>query len=322
MNRFFNSLGAVSAPLCLLALLPAAALACSSCGCTLNSDWSTQGLNAGDGWTADLRYDYFVQDQLRAGAISFDRGSVSIPAAGEIQQKTFNRNFTLTLDRGLGSDWGVTLMLPYFRRDHTTIAEGDTDISSSHSSSRGDVRVLGRYSGWSEDHSWGLQFGLKLPTGPTDVVFSDGPQAGEPLDAGLQPGTGSTDLLLGAYKFGMVTHEVDYFSQVLLQLPLNAKDDFKPGAGINATVGVRYSGGGSFVPHLQINARLERPERGVNADVPNSGASLVYLSPGATVRLTDGLQSFAFVQVPIYQRVNGLQLEPRYSVSVGLHYAY
>jgi hypothetical protein len=29
-----------------------------------------------------------------------------------------------------------------------------------------------------------------------------------------------------------------------------------------------------------------------------------------------------FVQLPIYQRVNGLQLEPKYSVSVGLHYGF
>lgn len=322
MTSRFKAWRSWVAPLCLLAFPPLSALACSSCGCTLNSDWSTQGLHAGDGWTGDVRYDYFVQDQLRTGTHTVDRGSIGFPADDEIQQKTFNRNLTLTLDRGLGEDWGVTLMLPYYQRSHTTIAEGDTEVSSSRSSSLGDVRLLGRYSGWSEDHSWGLQFGLKLPTGPTDVLFSGGPQAGAPLDAGLQPGTGSTDLLLGAYTFGMVTHELDYFSQVLLQLPLSSKDGFRPGAGLNATAGVRYAGDSRLVPHLQINARFERPESGDNADVPNSGASLVYLSPGATMHLGERLQVFGFVQVPIYQRVNGLQLEPRSSVSVGLHYAY
>ena len=56
--------------------------------------------------------------------------------------------------------------------------------------------------------------------------------------------------------------------------------------------------------------------------MPNSGATLVYLSPGATLTLTDQLKVYGFVQLPVYQRVTGLQLEPRYSVSMGLHYDF
>jgi hypothetical protein len=50
---------------------PTAALACSSCGCTLSSDWSSQGLApSGEGFRLDLRYDYFDQNQLRSGISS------------------------------------------------------------------------------------------------------------------------------------------------------------------------------------------------------------------------------------------------------------
>jgi hypothetical protein len=304
------------------AALPTLAGACSSCGCTLNSDWASQGFKSGAGLSVDLRHDYFNQNDLRTGTGRVDRGAITFPAEQEIQQTTVNRNTTLAVDYGIGTDWGASLQLPYLNRYHTTIVDGDTGISESRSTSFGDLRVLGRYQGFSSEHDWGVVFGLKLATGSTGVNFRAGPQAGQALDRGLQPGTGSTDLLLGVYRFGPISQSLDFFAQALLQLPLTSKDEFKPGAGANLTAGVRYVTGGSVVPHLQINVRTERRESGANADIPNSGATLAYLSPGATVTLTDRLKAYGFVQVPIYQRVNGLQLEPKVSISAGLHYAY
>ena len=78
----------------------------------------------------------------------------------------------------------------------------------------------------------------------------------------------------------------------------------------------------SFTPHVQINARIEKRESGANADVENSGATLIYLSPGVTVPLTDKIHIYSFFQVPVYQHVNGFQLEPRYTVSAGVHFAF
>ena len=43
-------------------LIAADADACSACGCTLSSDWSSQGLAATGGWRADLRFDFFDQE--------------------------------------------------------------------------------------------------------------------------------------------------------------------------------------------------------------------------------------------------------------------
>jgi hypothetical protein len=288
----------------------------------LNSDWASQGFKSGTGLSADLRFDYFNQNDLRTGTGRVDKGSITLPTDREIQQETINRNTTLTLDYGINADWGATLLVPYFNRYHTTIAEGDTDISTSRSSSLGDVRVLGRFQGFSPEHNWGVQFGVKLATGSTDVTFRDGPQAGAPLDRGLQPGTGSTDLLLGVYAFGPINQNFDYFTQAMLQVPVTSKDDFKPGVGANVTAGVRYVSELPVVPHLQINIRTERRESGANADVENSGATLAYLSPGITWAVTDKLQAYGFFQVPIYQRVTGYQIEPKYSVSAGVHYSF
>jgi hypothetical protein len=307
----------------LLATGSGASLACSACACTLNADWATQGLTSRTGLTADLRYDFFNQNDLRSGTGRVDRATLALPNDAEIQQHTVNRIGTLTLDYGLNSDWGVTLLLPWISRSHTTIAEGDSDISSSRSNSLGDVRVLARYTGLSEGRDWGLQFGLKLPTGDSHRVhFDGGPQRGEMLDRGLQPGTGSTDLLVGAFKFGAISETADWFGQALLQIPVVSDRAFKPGIGANLTAGARYRGFEAVVPQLQVNSRIERRETGSEADTPNSGATLVYLSPGATINVTPRTSVYLFGQVPVYQRVNGYQLEPKWSVSAGVHAAF
>jgi len=184
------------------------------------------------------------------------------------------------------------------------------------------VRVVGRYQGFSPDHSFGMQLGVKLPTGGIHNTFIDGPQAGQPLDRGLQPGTGTTDLLVGAYKFGALNRDWDYFVQGLVQLPTNSREDFKPGTGVNLNFGVQYVGFESWTPRLQINTRMEARDSGAQADIPNSGATLIYLSPGATFHLTHTTHAYAFLQLPIYQHVNGLQIEPRYTMSVGMRFEF
>jgi len=38
------------------------------------------------------------------------------------------------------------------------------------------------------------------------------------------------------------------------------------------------------------------------------------------VQIADRLHGYVFAQVPVYQRVNGLQIEPRYTVTLGVYY--
>jgi hypothetical protein len=305
-----------------VASLSPSAFACSACGCTLSSDWASQGFAASRGWRLDVRLDFFDQDQLRAGTDSVPRGSVAIPNANEIQQYTVNRNYTFALDYSPNKDWGVNIALPWFNRAHATIAAGDDAISTSHDQGIGDLRVLARYSGFDAQRNTGIEFGLKLPTGKFDSVFASGPQSGETVDRGLQLGTGTTDLLLGVYHFEAWSADWGYFAQALLQAPLDSREQFKPGLGLNLNAGLRYTASETFVPQLQLNARIEKREQGANADIDNSGATLVYLSPGVTWNLSRRFSAYAFAQAPLYQRVNGLQIETKWSGSVGLHYIF
>ena len=213
--------------------------------------------------------------------------------------------------------------MPWFDRPHATIAAGDTAVSDSHSRGIGDAQLLVRYQGFSNDAGLGVQFGLKLPTGSFSDRFRGGPQAGQPVDRGLQPGTGTTDLLLGAYTAGSMGPAFGYFTSALVQQPLDSRGGFRPGAGLNLSAGLRYLPRALPVtPQLQLNVRIEGRERGPNADAANSGATFVYLSPGFGLSLRRGLDAFAFVQLPVYQNVNGVQLEPKMLGSMGLRYRF
>jgi len=309
-------------PALLLLFATHPAFGCSACGCTLSSDWASQGLAASGGFRADLRFDYFEQEQLRSGTESVSRADLPLPNAQEVQQYTINRNYGLDLDYSPNRQWGMNILLPVYNRSHATIAPGDIDVSTSQDSGVGDLRLIGRYMGFGEQRATGLEFGIKLPSGDFTTRFRSGPQAGEPLDRGLQLGTGTTDLLLGVYNFGGVSENVGYFAHALLTQPLNSREDFRPGTGLNLNLGLRYTASETWVPQLQVNARIEKRESGANADVENSGATLLYISPGLTWSISHRFSAYAFLQAPLYQRVNGLQIEATQLASIGVHYIF
>lgn len=316
MSRFSRSVVVIATA----AALPGLASACSTCGCSLNSDWASQGYATSSGLHLSLREDYFNQSRLVEGSDRIARGSIALPSDEEVQYKTINRNTLLGADYQLNRYWGVSVQLPWLDRHHQTYPEGETTLSTSDGQGIGDVRVVARYQGFSPDASLGLQFGLKLPTGSFKQRFSDGSEAGELLDRGLQRGSGTTDALLGLYKFGYVSDSVGYFGQAMAQVALNARDGFRPGNSLNVNLGLRYLDAGRFTPQIQLNLHSEQRESGALADVDNSGATLAYLSPGLGVKLGKRLDAFVFVQLPIHEHVNGVQIEPGRLWSAGLQY--
>ncbi|UTH75016.1 hypothetical protein [Chromobacterium sp. IIBBL 290-4] len=328
----------------LLKLLPAltalaassGAYACASCGCTLSSDWESQGFTTQPGLKMDIRYDYLNQNQLRSGTGSITPSAASQLNGGnqEVEQYTRNNYLTLGFDYTFSSAWGVNVQLPYIDRSHSTLGTGSDGSTAapeggaytSSTSGLGDVKVIGRYQGFAEARNFGLLFGLKLPTGShTQTGLSTDPASpgvAAPIDRGLQPGTGTTDAILGAYYFGQLGRDWSYFTQATVQSALDSSDQYRPGTGVNLNLGVRYGGFAGWMPQLQLNARYAAHDNGAQADTVSTGGTLLYLSPGVTVPLNKQASVYGFMQVPLYQKVNGVQLAPRYTTSIGVRYAF
>ena len=308
-------------------LAPASAEACATCGCTLSSD-AALGFGVLPGWRLSLEYDYINQDELRNGT----RAVTTVPNGTELEHDTLNQYITAGVSYAPNFDWSFQLFAPYVVRSHSTYGTYESseplpDLSYANFAKPGDVRLIANYQGFMSSGELGVQAGVKLPTGEygTAIHFSSGPNAGQPLDASLQPGTGSTDVIAGAYYQHPVSNSLELFASAQFQAAIRERLDqpgnnYRPGNSTTGTVGLRYEADPRWVPQLQLNLLHKAPDTGALADVQNTAGTVLYVSPGMTLQLAHKLIAFGFVQLPLYSNLYGYQLFPHYSASVGLSY--
>jgi len=326
------------------------ARACATCGCTLSRDWlGGQGFGSA-GLSVGLSFDVTNQNQFHQGSGNISQGQAeqilnagtnANPGGNEVETQTLTRTTTLNLDYNT-PEWGVSAQLPFVYRYHQTYQTGLGQTASdaavfltgnsggtesynfSQVNSLGDVRLIGRYA-LSVEGGYGVTFGIKLPTGITTGAFS-GP-AGGTVDPSLQAGTGSTDVLLGGYY----TSQIDawgWFTQATWQHALASQAGYTPGDALNANLGLRYAGLlDNVTPLLQLNYVHRNTDSGFNAShefdgTPQTGGNLMYLAPGVAATLGNGFRAYAYVQFPVYQSVNGVQLTARDIFSLGIRKSF
>jgi hypothetical protein len=304
-------------------------MACATCGGTLSSD-AAMGYSAIPGWRLNVEYDYLHQDELRSGT----RSVSSVPDGNELERETLNRYITTGLSYSPNSAWNINLLVPYVERTHSTYGEFDStqplpQLSTSRSSSLGDIRLIGSYQGLLATNNLGIQLGMKFPTGHygTAVDFNAGPNVGTPLDASLQPGTGSTDVIIGAYYYQAVSQNFDVFANAQFQSALahhmdQPGDDYRPGNSTTVSFGVRYERNLQWVPQLQVNLLHKSRDQGALADVQSTAGNVAYLTPGLTAKIMANLHVYGFAQLPVYSNLYGYQLFPRSTASVGISYGF
>jgi hypothetical protein len=304
-----------------VSLLPQLAFAsCGSAFCVINTGAEAQDAWLQEGTRIDLRFEYIRQDSVRSGT---EKVAPSGEPGEHDEISTYNRNWRIALDHNFNAAWGVSLIAPYINRDHTHLHNpppieqpADPEPESWRIRKPGDVQVIGRYQTALDKQlrsAAGLRAGLKLPTGSTD----ERNEAGELAERTLQPGTGSTDLILGAFYRGPLTGASDWFTSATLQSPLEFDDGFRPGTRFGADVGARVPLAARLSGQLQLNFTRRGRDSGSEAERADSGGSFVYLSPGLSLALNQQWSIYGFVQVPVYQRVNGRQLTADTGAAVG-----
>jgi hypothetical protein len=331
---------------------PGLAFACATCGCSLSSD-AAMGYSAETGWRVNLDYTFINQNQLRSGgsAVPATQAAAINDAGGsqEVEHKTINRYINLGISYTPNPNWNLSATIPYTDRSHTTYGNagvGDLtsdNLSGATSSGIGDIKFMTSYQGLLPTHNLGVQLGIKLPTGNyggqnvltgatvgrNPVSFSSGPNAGssQVLDTSLQPGTGSTDLILGAYYYQPVSQDFDAFINGQFQFAIAQKldqagADYRPGNQSNLSFGLRYEADPKLVPQLQVNITHKSADQGALADTVNTAGTVAYLSPGVTMEIGHSLHVYSFVQKAFYSQLSGYQLFPRWSANVGVSYAF
>ena len=309
------------------ALCAAAFDAAASCGaafCLVNTDWSAQGAWTDGGARFDLKYEFVDLDQPRSGR---DRVGVGEIPRHHDEVETKNRNLVASVDWALSPGWGVSVTAPFVDRKHFHIHNHHGEALDERWDFRelGDVRVQARYqlspreTDAEAPRSWGLTFGAKLPTGKYDVANAEGDAA----ERTLQPGTGTTDAILGAYWHGVAPLTGwSWFARAQAIVPLNSREEFKPGRQLQLDAGARYAVNSAVGLMLQANFQAKGRDSGANAEPEDSGQRALYVSPGISWNVSRDAQVYAFVQVPIHQSVNGVQLTADWSAVAGVSWRF
>ncbi|HYR05811.1 MAG TPA: hypothetical protein VEP71_03930 [Gallionella sp.] len=276
----------------------------------MNTNWDTQGLVNGEGLRIDLRYSYAKADTPRVGSSKVAKPSPTDPALLGVEvenMRTINQLLNLDFDYAINRQWSVVVGLPVVMRDHAHQI-GDpalTIVEQNKFTELGDVRVVGNYKFDFSDRmsGSGIRFGLKLPTGKANWELVPG--AG-PAEGGLQPGSGSTDLILGAYYYQETANSpYGWFVSGQLQSATKTRDSYRPGNEATLDLGVHYTLSPSLTGLLQLNFNFKERDSGIGAKVnPHSGMHSLNLSPGLSFVVTPKARLYGFVQLPIYQYAN------------------
>jgi hypothetical protein len=293
-----------------LLLTPALAAACA-CGCGIFDVGGATGMMpevAGGDFSIFFRYDYMNQGQ------NWEQ-SHKAPAADN-QDKNINTSFyTPGGVWVINQDFSLEAEMPLFARHLTTTDDGTVfgasgSVYTGKIFAPGDLQVMGIYTGLQSNMQTGLMFGFKFPTG--DWHGPNGTLGGAEFDRDSLPGTGSTDVMVGAYHTGTFTDDgrFGYYVQQRAQFAFATQGGYRPGNEFDTAAGLDYTFDrpgllNRVTPVLSVLNSFRMHDGGPAADAPNSGYERLLIAPGVEFRVRN-VRIYADVEVPVYQYTNAI----------------
>lgn len=315
-------------------LLTHAAAAHAGCGganCFLVTG-AQEGMAPAGGITVDLSYRFVPMDQPQIGsekvaealapAIHFDDGEIEPDAHREL--RTNNELVQLDVAFGISDRTSVAIAFPLINNrlhEHVDIADPlNEEFSAQNYNGFGDVRVMVRRAfHQSLRHLFTAGLGIKTPTGEYKLRNAHEGSINEP---GVQPGTGSWDPIVTMhYTWQIRPRALDWFIAGSWQYATVNNLDYRFGDTRILNTGVDYlftRGGRDITLSAQLNARNAPRDEFLGQDVPSTGGTWIYFTPGVRVATSEQTSLYAHVQLPVYQRVNESNLVPRYGLVLGL----
>jgi len=309
--------------LALAATLPVSARAFASCGsATCPMDPQSLNLPLPRQFTLDVSFQYIDQDQVRIGR---HRGEVGEIPSDHDEVQTVNRGLVLLANYAPSDQLVLSAVIPFVSRYHRHIEEATASAETWRFQDLGDAAVSARYR--LTPKVW-VNAGVELPTGARRPTNDEG-EVAEPT---LAPGSGSTDF------FGGVVFQTQLTVPSLSRGPLGSAsvmpffvgatyrrngrgtEDYRQGDELLVNAGLNYP----LLARLQVLAQVNADFRDRDAvgntdeDPSHTGRTSIYLSPGVRVGLPGGIAAYWLVQIPVYQRVNGIQLTAGYNLVGGV----
>lgn len=193
----------------------------------------------------------------------------------------------------------------------------------------GDLTLFGQYRFYQHTDNLhaAIIFGLKAPTGKTSVTSEHGR-----LETGLQPGTGSWDGLIGA-SFTYLFAPFSLDSSLLYSITGSGSQNTDIGDILNYNAAISYRLGGGDAPPvfyatrkqsawdvvLELNGEWRDEEETGGITNPDTGGSVVYLSPGLRFNSASRWSLSMSIGIPVLIDNNGTQSDPDYRLITGIN---
>ena len=311
-RRILTLLAAVISLGSMFALSSTPAAACA-CGCSV-FDVGFGGFPQEDDHGGRVFYEWDHSNQNQNWI-----GSSRAPSDANVDKNVRTDWHSIGIQYMFNRDWGISAKLPYTDRSFTTTDPDTLMLNTFQARDIGDLEIMGMYTGFSKDMSTGVMFGLKLPTGSYTTPG---------FDRDTDVGTGSTDLILGAFHRGLITGDNawQYFAQARLLLPFAYRsalnpdtgnfEVYKPGPQVDGSAGIVYNNGYNILgfdkitPILQLIASHRQRDTGAAADTLNSGFDRLMIAPAVEfTKVIDEankrvIKVYFDVEIPFYYRTN------------------
>jgi len=244
-----------------------------------------------------------------------------------LDRDTWTLSIPTTFVYGFTEKFAGIVTIPYiYRRQRTN---SGSDRITRKTSGLGDITLLGKYRIYTKDSPGAtsrlsLLGGLELPTGRS----GDSDSVGK-LVRTFQTGSGSWDPILGAsFSNQTLNYEWDY--NLTYQFNTEAHN-FEFGDILKYTIAYQkrilpwelpdeglYT---QFNAVLELNGEWKQKNRNESGSVDASGGNTIYLSPGLQVA-SKRFVAETSVQLPVFQDLNGTQVETDYVMIASLRVTF
>ena len=268
-------------------------------------------------WQMNISYDLNVLNTLKDGEQTLDD-----KARERITQSIlFQTGYSIT------SKMSADIFLSYVKQERTIRQFSNTDYVSTNGI--GDAALLLKYS-LSEPSNQKLLLtlaaGPKMPTGRSNLTREDG----IPLNADLQPGSGSWDGLFwmnGLYKF---PSRPSINASLTFIYSLKGKNNnylnnqtYQFGNEMQALFSINDSfilGKKILDTSLFFRYRKALEDRFNELEMPNTGGEWIFLAPNLAYNFSQKIAISSSFEIPVYAKVKGTQLSPTYRLNVGMFF--
>jgi len=291
-----------------------AAQTCCSGGVPLSGNLGLPPESAGT-WQFSLNYDRNVLRTLLDGSSTLEDDA----------RERITQSFLAQAGYSFNARWSADFFISYVEQQRTIRQFNNVDHVST--AGLGDAAFLLKYNVFDPaDHDFILTLasGIKMPTGKSNLLREDG----IPLNADLQPGSGSWDGIFWVntiYIFGfrpsMSLSSTAIFSLKGTNHQYLGEQSYRFGNEMQWLLSLNNNfllGDKLLDASLVMRYRQALKDEFNTLEMPNTGGEWIFLAPGIAYNISPQFALNASVELPVFSNVEGTQLSPNYRINVGV----